>query len=116
MKLGGGTTNSSVLLLLKFSPFPYTITAISWPPSWISHLFSLWLFGGCTLFLQLDCFGLGTLYIQYNLLMLIYVCVVYLFSQSKVTLRCDNTSSSPNMVIDNGYLDDTVSIDYSHMK
>ncbi|XP_065907456.1 uncharacterized protein [Dysidea avara] len=27
--------------------------------------------------------------------------------QSKVTLRCDNTSSSPNMVIDNGYLDDT---------
>ena len=40
-------TNSHKLLLLKFFPFPYTITAISWPPIWISHL---WIFGAAPFF------------------------------------------------------------------
>ena len=37
--------------------FTITITAISWPSPWISHLFRHSLFEGCTLFLQLGCFG-----------------------------------------------------------
>ena len=36
--------NSPQLLLLKFLPSTYAITAISWPPPLISRLFSHWLF------------------------------------------------------------------------
>ena len=39
-------------LLLTYS----TITAISWPPPWISHLFQNGLLRGRTLFLHLGCF------------------------------------------------------------
>jgi len=42
--------------LLEFLP---TITAISWPPPWISHLFSQWRSWGLH---TLGCFGLDTLY------------------------------------------------------
>ena len=59
MKRGGGNTNSAELLLLKFLP----LTLIPSQPFLGCHLgfhifFHPGLFGGCTLFLQLGCFGL----------------------------------------------------------
>jgi len=60
---GEGNTNSPELLLFKFLPIAYN-QAISWPPPWISHLFHNGLLGGCTLFLQLGCFGLDGFYFK----------------------------------------------------
>ena len=48
-------TNSPELSLLKFLPLTYHHSH-SWPPPWISHLFSPWPFWGPHLFLQLGCF------------------------------------------------------------
>jgi len=66
VKRGEGDTNSPKLSFLKILPLAYHhshfLAAISWQPSWISHLFSLWPFWGRTLFLQLGCFGLDPIY------------------------------------------------------
>jgi len=42
------SNSTELLLLLAYHQ------AISWPPPWISHLFSEWPSWGCALFLQLD--------------------------------------------------------------
>jgi len=49
VKHGEGNTNSPELLLLKFLSLAYH-QVISWPPPWISNLFSQCLLGGRTLF------------------------------------------------------------------
>jgi len=54
VKRGEGNTNSPELSSLKI--LSLAITAISWPPPWISHLFSQWRVA--PFFLQLGCSGL----------------------------------------------------------
>jgi len=60
VKHGEGSTNSSELSLLNFLPLAYH-QAISWPPPWISHLFSQWPSWRPHTFLQLGCFGLDNI-------------------------------------------------------
>jgi len=52
---GRGNTNSTKLALLKCLLLAYHHNH-SWPPPWISHLFSQWLSWGPHTFLQLGCF------------------------------------------------------------
>jgi len=67
ISLGFGTKFTWIVVIKNF-----VITAIFWPPPWISQLFSQWPFWGRT-FLQLGCFGLDFTFFA------IAYCIAYLF-------------------------------------